>query len=201
VELIVAQRPDLVVFYASPSNEVAITQLETLGVAAISLRTDKLEDLVRAARILGRLTGTATRADSLIDGLNDDLTALAKDGREGPEPLVLILAWDNPPVVVGSESFLSEIVTLGGGRNVFGDSRRPSFATSVEMIAQRDPDLVLVASDSGLPEWASRPEWQAVGAVRDRRFVMVAGSEFSRPSFRAPDAALRLRKALSLSPP
>jgi ABC-type Fe3+-hydroxamate transport system substrate-binding protein len=67
---------------------------------------------------------------------------------------------------------------------------------SIETIVERDADLVLIASDSGIPAWAERPEWRVVPAVRDRRFVVVTGTEFSRPSFRAPDAIRRVRTAL-----
>ncbi len=197
VELIVAARPDLVVFYASPSNETAITRLEALDIATVSLRTDKLADLARAAHVLGRLTETEAMADTLVAELSLQLAQIDAVGQEEWHPSVLILAWDNPPIVIGSESFLSEIVELAGGRNVFGDSDRPSLTTSIEAIAQRNPDIVLVASDSGVPAWAGRPEWQSVASVRERRFVIVAGSEFNRPSFRAPGAVRHLRAALS----
>ena len=80
--------------------------------------------------------------------------------------------------------------------NVFADIDRPSLTVSIETIAERDADLVLIASDSGIPDWAERPEWRVVPAVRDRKFVVVQGTEFSRPSFRAPYAIRRLRRAL-----
>jgi iron complex transport system substrate-binding protein len=196
VEMILAQQPDLVVFYASGSNESAITRLDALGVVTISLRTDRLTDLERAARVLGRLTGTSAIADSLIARLAAEMDTLRSSRQREDGMHVLILPSDNPPIAVGAASFLSEIVSLAGGRNVFADVDRPSLNTSIEAIARRNPDVVLVASDSGVPEWANRPEWQSVPAVRDRRFVVVSGSEFSRPSFRAPTAVRRLQAAL-----
>lgn len=195
VEMIVAQRPDLVLFYASPSNEAAIGKLEALGIATASFRTDLLDDLSRTARTLGRLLGASGTADSLTAALSSGLgttTSLEPDQR----PAVLLVAWDNPPIVIGAQSFLSEIVAFAGGRNVFSDVDRPSLTTSIEAIVERDPDVVLLASDSGVPAWTTRPEWQAVPAVRDHRFIVVSGSEFSRPSFRASVAVRRLKDAL-----
>ncbi len=196
VESILSRRPDLVVFYASPANETAISQLEQLGVTTLSLLTDDLEDLMRSTRLLGRVTGDSEMADSLADWLGREIAALERTRPTWDDPSVLMVAWDNPPIVIGESSFLSEIVEIAGAQNSFGDVDRPSLTVSIETIAARDPDLVLVVSDSGVPAWAARPEWRVVGAVHDSRFVVVRGSEFGRPSFRAPQAIRRLRTAL-----
>ncbi len=199
VEMIVSRRPDLVLFYASPSNDVAIAQLERAGVATASLKTDNLADLMRATRLVARLSGHEAQADSLVSWLETEISMLRDSRNQGVRRSVLILAWDNPPIVVGGGSFLSEIVELAGAKNLFGDTGRPSLTIGIETIAERNPDVVLVTSDSGLPGWVQRPEWQSIPAVRHRRFVVVQGSEFSRPSYRAPAAVRRLRTALAES--
>jgi ABC-type Fe3+-hydroxamate transport system substrate-binding protein len=197
VEMIVSCRPDLVLFYASPSNDVAIAQLERAGVATASLKTDDVADLMRVTRLVGRLSGHETQADSLVSWLETEISMLREARYRSVRRSVLILAWDNPPIVVGGGSFLSEIVELAGAKNLFGDVDRPSLTVSIEAVAERNPDVVLVASDSGLPGWVQRPEWQSIPAVRHRRFVVVQGSEFSRPSYRAPAAVRRLRSVLA----
>ncbi len=196
VESILSRDPDLVVFYASAANEAAIARLEQLGVATVSLLTDDLDDLMRAAELLGALTGHKQTSDSLIDWLQSEIASLRAIRPGGSRPTALMIAWDNPPIVIGSTSFLSQIVELAGARNAFYDVDRPSLTVSMETIVQRDADLVLIASDYGIPAWADRPEWRTVPAVRDRRFIVVHGTEFSRPSFRAPAAIRRVRAAL-----
>jgi len=196
VEVILGQQPDLVVFYSAVSNEPAIAQIESLGISTLSVRTDRLADLERATRLLGRFTGTTERADSLIAELEVDLAQLEESRPRDSIPHVLILAWDNPPIVIGEASFLHEIVELAGARNVFEDVDRPSLRVSIEAIVERDPDLVLVTADSALTNRVDRAEWRAVPAIRDQRFFMVVGNEYSRPSFRAPSAIRRLRSAL-----
>jgi iron complex transport system substrate-binding protein len=196
VESILARDPDLVVFYASPANEPAIARLEQLGVATVSLQTDDLDDLERAAQLLGVMTDRKATSDSLIEWLGVEIAALQASREPGPLPTALMVAWDNPPIVIGNASFLSQVVELAGARNAFADIDRPSLTVSMETIVERDADLVVIASDSGIPPWTGRPEWRAVPAVRDRRFVVVHGSEFNRPSFRAPAAIRRVRAAL-----
>ena len=196
VEVILSQRPDLVVFYSAVANEPAIEQIESLGINTVSVRTDRLTDLVRATRLLGRVTGTAARADSLVLAFEQELSELAESRPTGPVLNALILTWDTPPIIIGKTSFLNEIVELAGARNVFDDVDLPSLRVSIEAIVERDPDLVLVTSDSSLTNRVDRPEWRTVPAIRDRRFFLVIGNEYSRPSFRAPSGIRRLRAAL-----
>jgi vitamin B12 transport system substrate-binding protein len=115
-------------------------------------------------------------------------------------PRVLLLAWDQPPIVIGAGSFQSEILALAGGRNLFEDVPAPSATVSIEAIADRDPDLILVA-DTAVPAIARRPEWRVVAAVRERRFVHMPATAFSRPGLRAPELVRALRVALEAAHP
>ena len=196
VEVILARRPDLVVFYSAVSNEPAIEQLEALGINTVSLRIDRLSDVSRATRLLGRITGTVERADSLVADFETALAAIEESRPTAALPETMILTWDNPPIIIGKASFLNEIVELAGARNVFDDVDRPSLRVSIETIVERDPDIVVVTNDSSLTIRVDRPEWVVVPAIRDRRFLVIEGNEFSRPSFRAPNAIRRLRTAL-----
>jgi ABC-type Fe3+-hydroxamate transport system substrate-binding protein len=83
---------------------------------------------------------------------------------------------------------------------VFDDLPQPSAHVTLETIAARDPDVVLVTG-SETPDWARRPEWRVIPAVRERRFVVIEGTDFARPTFRALDAVRRLAAALAAVSP
>lgn len=185
VEVIAAHRPDLVVFYASLSNAQAVDRLKTLAIPSVHVRMDRLASVPHAARLLGSLTGTGHRADSLARAFEAKLDSARHAGIARRGPRTVILTWDNPPIVIGAASYLSELVELAGGTNVFGDVDKPSVTVTIEAIAQRDPDVVLFIGDETVPQWAARPEWRVVDAVRQRRFARVKGTEFERPTFRA----------------
>jgi iron complex transport system substrate-binding protein len=196
LEAVVAARPDLVVLYRSAMNETAADQLGRLGITALLLTQDRLEDLAEAARVLGRATGRETAGDSLAAAIG---RVLAAPARSLGIRLALI-AWDNPPMVIGGGSYLDQLATLAGARNVFHDLGSAD-VVSLETIAARDPDVIVVVSDSaaaggGPPAFAGRPSWQVIRAVRERRFVTLAGSLFGRPSPRAPAAIAEFRQLL-----
>jgi ABC-type Fe3+-hydroxamate transport system substrate-binding protein len=197
VEAILGVRPDFVVLYLSAGNSMAAARLRDLGIPAVQLRTDSFDDLARSAELLGRATDRADSAHAVNQSLRRGLARLDRRG-DTTGPRVLVLAWDNPPMTIGRGSYLDELVARAGGRNIFGDVAAPSAPVSLEAIMARHPDAILTTTSS--PAFASRPEWQVVPAVRERRLVVMQGSEFSRPSPRAPLAIRRLAAAFDSLP-
>ena len=194
VEAVAARRPDLVVLYNAGPNVTAARQLERIGIRTVLIDLNRLEDLGPTARTLGRLTGTEARSDSLAGAL-DNLAART------PPPATTTLAfvvWDNPPIVIGRGSYLDELATQAGARNVFHDISAPSAQVSLETIVARDPQWIAVLSDSGTPPaFAKRREWRAVRAVREGRFLLLQGSLFGRPGPRSGQAIAQLKRLLA----
>ncbi len=166
-----------------------------LGIPAAVLRQDRLEDVARAARLLGRVVGRAAAGDSLADALGRLLAAPVPPSG----PRLAFVVWDNPPMVIGSGSYLDQLATLAGAENVFHDLGAASAAVALETIATRDPDVIVVVSDSAEPRppaFARRREWRVIRAVREGRFVYLVGSLFGRPGPRVGVAAAELRRLL-----
>ena len=190
LEAILAVHPQLVLLYNSAQNASAAERLRGFGIAAALLNTDRLEDVPRVSRLLGRVTGHERGADS-VSAVFDTALVAASPPAGVRRPKVLLLVWEQPPMTIGRGSFLSELVRRAGGENLFDDVASSSGTVSIEAVAARDPDVILTATD-GPVGFASRPEWQVVRAVRERRFLRVTGSEFNRPSPRAPAAVRTL---------
>jgi ABC-type Fe3+-hydroxamate transport system substrate-binding protein len=197
VEAVAARRPDLVLLYHSGPNVTAAEQLARLGIPAVLVTLDRLEHLGPAARLIGRLTGRDIAGERL--GAQLDRLAAAP----APEPVtsLVFVVWDNPPIVIGSGSYLDRLAALAGARNVFHDVAGPSAQVSLETIARRDPAFVAVLDDSAtVPAFAARPEWRVVRAVREGRFLPLKGALFGRPGPRAPQAVAELRRLLEGGP-
>ena len=199
VEAIVARHPDLVLLYRSPHTDGAASQLERLGVPTLVVRHDRLADIARTARLLGRATGHAATGDTIGRSI-DSLLAVP------PPPVssrIAYVVWDSPPIVIGGGSFLDELAGLAGAANVFHDIATPSATVSIETIVARDPDWIAIVRDSAgeqPPDWSSRPEWRAVRAVREGRFLFLPADLFGQPSPRAPEAVALLARLVNHIP-
>ena len=194
LEAVIATRPDLVILYNSGQNAAVAGRLQELGVAALRLNTDALSSVPRIARLLGRLTDTKKAADSL-SVVFDTALASATEPVTGRRPRVLLLVWEQPPMTIGRGSFLNELLERAGGENLFADVAGTDGVVSIEAVAARNPDLIFTMAE-GPSAFATRPEWQAVAAVRKKHFLHVTGSEFSRPSPRSPMAIRELSAKL-----
>ena len=194
LEAVIARRPDLVILYNSGQNAAVAGRLRELGVAAMRLNTDALSSVPRIARMLGKLTGSEKAADSLTAVFDTALTSATQPGI-GPRPKVLLLVWEQPPMTIGRGSFLNELLERAGGENLFADVAGTDGVVSIEAVAARNPDLIFTTAE-GPSAFATRPEWRAVPAVREKRFLHVTGSEFNRPSPRSPMAIRQLSAKL-----
>jgi iron complex transport system substrate-binding protein len=197
VEAVLAAKPDLVLLYRSGANRGAAERLRGLGIPTLELATDRIADVDRITRLLGRALGLQQAAESLAARTERDLAAATVPADlPAYRPTVFILVWDRPAMTLGRGSFLSEILERAGARNVFDDLQSSSAQISVEAVAARDPDYILV-STAGDPAIAGRSDWQLVRAVRERRFLRVRGSEFNRPSPRVGLAVREVAAALA----
>jgi iron complex transport system substrate-binding protein len=197
VEAVLGARPDLVVLYHSAGNAAAAARLRELGIPVLRLRTDRLRDVARAARVLGEAIGSPAAGDSIADRLEAELAVERAARRDAAKLLpTLLLAWDQPVIALGAGSFVSELVELAGGRNVFADIAAASAPVSLEAIAERAPAVVLLVG-SEIPGLERRPEWRTLPAVRTGRLLRLTESSSNRPSPRAPAAVRALRARLA----
>jgi iron complex transport system substrate-binding protein len=195
IEAVAARHPDLVVLYNAGPNVAAAKQLERIGIRTVLLDLNRLEDLGPATRTLGRLTGLDVRAESLAAVL-DSLSHQPPPSSTTSTTLAFVV-WDNPPIIIGHGSYLDQLASRAGARNVFSDVAAPSAQVSLETIVARDPQWIAVLSDSGTaPAFAKRREWRAVRAVREGHFLLLPGSLFGRPGPRSGQAIRELRERL-----
>ena len=200
VEAVAERHPDLVVLYASAANRAAERGLTALHIPVVVLKLDVVADVIRAARRLGVLTGSGVASDSLAAAFDAAWRAVAAEAaaRRERRPRIYVDVWANPPMTVGRGSYLSEVLRAAGAVNSFDDLGASAAPVSLEAIASRDPDAVLVLAPdtTRAPDLASRPGWDAVRAVREGRVLVVDANLYGRPGPRMPLAAADLARRI-----
>ncbi|MFQ5688957.1 MAG: ABC transporter substrate-binding protein [Gemmatimonadota bacterium] len=169
VELVLARRPDVVLFFAGSDNAGLGAALRRVGVPSLGLAHNSLADLNRNLRRLGVLIGCEAAASRLAAAIERGLKAVHEATAGLGATRVYYDVWSDPPITVGKASYLDSLLAIAGGRNVFGDLEAVSPQVSLEAIAARDPQLILWpvtrTGDRRSPPEA-RPGWRAIGAVR-----------------------------------
>ena len=198
-ELVLARRPDVVVMVAGADNRRAVDELGRLGVQTLAIRINTFDDLERNIRRLGVMTGAESAAGALISDIRAELAEVEVATRGLESPTVYYDVGFPPAYTIGGGSYLDRLITIAGGRNVFGDLEVPASQVSLEAIAGRDPDLIVFpirpdASPSTRP--ADRPGWTALRAVESGSVRTVDVDLLSRLGPRIGRAARSLAVAI-----
>lgn len=195
IETVISARPDLVVLYAGGDNRAAAAALRAAGIDVISLRIDRIAEFERATLLLGEMLGETTRAQTVVDSVRSTLARVRTATAARARPSVFMIAWETPLMTIGAGSFLTELVEIAGGQNIFGDLEGPSPQVSFEEVLRRDPQFIL-----GRPETAgtlsAQERWRQLPAVREGRVLVMDTTLVGRPGVRLGEAAVSIAKLL-----
>ncbi|MEL7459517.1 MAG: cobalamin-binding protein [Pseudomonadota bacterium] len=171
VPKILALEPDLVLTFSDLQAEIAADLLRA-GVAVHGFNQRSVAGIFAMIETLGALIGEPGKGQSLAADLRAHIDT--RHQSPGTRPKVYFEEWDDP--MISGLAWVSELVELAGGRDVFAHLAREAaakdrFVTSDQVIAAA-PD-VIIASWCGKkvrPEKiAARPGWDTVPAVKDGR--------------------------------
>jgi iron complex transport system substrate-binding protein len=195
VEAIVAAKPDLVILYASEDNRPAFDRLRQAGIPTIAFKLDSIEHFRRDTRLLGRITGDSAQAVLDVDSVSATLERVRRGTAGLPRPTVFIPTWEKPIIAIGGGSFLSELVEIAGGTNVYASIPTPSATVTIEDVVTRNPDFVVTGRDR---EAAIRAlaNWRAIPAIRDGHILSFDFDLVSRPSVQLGAAAVAIAALL-----
>jgi iron complex transport system substrate-binding protein len=205
LERVLSLRPDMVVIYGS-QQELA-QKLAGAGIRTLPYRHGGVADALATIEQVGRETGHADGSRRVVRELSQQLAAVRARVSGRPRPRVLLLFGREPMTLrgiyaSGGAGFLSDLVEIAGGQNVFADVARESVQAGTELILTRRPDVIIelradamaaseISRETGA--WAVLP---AVPAVRDGRIVFLTGSDMVVPGPRIGRAAERLGRAI-----
>jgi iron complex transport system substrate-binding protein len=195
VEAVLASRPDLVLLYASQDNRAAAQRLRAAGVATGAFRVDQIDAFRRVTPILGQLSGDTALARFTVDTVNRSLERVRTATVGRPRPKVVIPAWDTPLVVIGGGSFVSQLVSIAGGDNIYGSSPERSPQVTLEDVVRRDPDVILTGPERRR-QYLTHPRWQTLRAVRTGRVLPMDTATVWRASTRMGEAAASIARQL-----
>ena len=183
VESVLGAAPDLVILYASDDNRDAARRLRASGVHTASFRVDRLRDFRRVTLALGRITGETAAARATVDSVERTLDRVRAATAALPKPTVFWPVWMSPLLAIGGGSYLDELLTIAGGRNIYGELPQPSPSVSFEDLVRRDPDVIL-ASVSWRERTRVEPRWATLRAVREQRVLLFDTTIVNGPSAR-----------------
>lgn len=180
-ERILALQPDLVLAWKSGNQASDIARLEALGFPVFVSEPQRLADMPRLTRAVGALAGTRAAADAAARAWEQEVAQLrARYARRAPVR-VFYEIWHRPLLTVSGAHFISDVITLCGGVNVFAAAPVLTPVVSLEAVLAARPDAVLgggsaTSADEFAAQWRAEP----VAALRQIPVAFVAADEIQR---------------------
>ena len=157
---------------------------------------------------IGAALGCDEEARKLWTGIQSGLESVRAAVKGLPRPRVLVIntrtSHDlNTLFTIGRSSFVSELLEIAGGVNIFEDQETPYFEASKETVVLREPEVIIEfhAGENLSAEELQRfvDDWNAlptIPAVANGRVLMVTESYGLRPGPRVALIAAQLARLL-----
>ena len=181
--------PDLVLVWQSGMPAHTVDELRARGFQVESIQTRSLGDIVAAMRRIGALTGREEPAEAAASEFSQVLDTLREQYRKATPIDVFFQISSRPLYTVNREHFISEIIEICGGRNIFDDLEGFAPTVDIEAVLDRDPDVMLAGAnvgDDAFREWA---RWPELAANRYDNKFLLPDETIGRPSPRLALAA------------
>jgi iron complex transport system substrate-binding protein len=191
--------PDLLLAWDTGTPAHVVDELRARGYNVEVITTTTLADVSAALRKIGTLTNNRRKADEVAAGFSNALADIADNSR-GAAPITVFYQVDARPLyTINGGHFVSQLIDLCGGTNIFADLDGLAPLVSVEAVLERDPEVMLASTDAGDDAFDEWDRWPDLAANRyGNRFLMPA-NDIGRPTPRLLDGARAVCEALDES--
>jgi iron complex transport system substrate-binding protein len=186
ISRIVELSPDLVLMNEEENRR---EDADALTAAGLRLHVSFPHDVGQTAemvRDIGAALGTPADAERIAADI-EQRTARVRAAASGAPPVrYAYLIWRNPWMVAGGETFVTAMLALPGGVNIFGDRPDRYPVVTPEELAGADPDVVLLSSEPFPFKEKHADELTAAAGIPRERMQFVDGEYLTWHGSRTP---------------
>lgn len=197
VERIAALQPELALA-AGGIQEGIVERLEKLGAQVLVVDPKNFSQLSSDLQKLGQILNTEEKAKAIIGDIQSQKKMVEEKTRDLPKVKVFFEIYSQPLMTAGSETFIDEMITLAGGKNIGSSAGKGFPQFSEEQLVSENPDVYLAVKMSmGDPaDLAKRPGYADLKAVQEGRVHVVDDNLVTRPGPRLAQGLLEVAKAI-----
>jgi len=188
---------------ADPGDQAQLAHdLIKAGLQVLIFNQRTLDEILNVLWVLGAVVGEQERAGALLEGYARRLN-LARERAQSLawRPRVYFEEWDDP--LITSIGWVSELVELAGGQNVFRDRASGAMASerfvTHEQILAASPEVILACwcgKAVELEQIASRPGYDGLPAIKRGRLYELDPAIILQPGPAALTAGLDALEAI-----
>lgn len=203
VETVISLKPDLVIATTDGNSKDQIEKLRRMKQNVLLTSSSNFTEIFKSIEMVSKALQAESQGERIRNRLESVLKKfdLAYAGVARKRPKILLQVGNDPLVVAGKQTFLSEAIERLGCENVFSDLGGKYIRPSLEEAIVRNPDMIIVfALGKNLAEYerwvASWKRHTRIKATREMHVFLFQGDALLRPSARLAEGLLLLEKHL-----
>jgi len=195
LEKIRALEPDLVIANIEENVRDDIDRLRAWSIPVWVTYPRTVAEGMQLIGELGELTGSPARAAELLRDIEPLHERVRMATARRPPVAVFYPIWRGPYMTINSDTYIHDMLRVCGARNIFADRPERYPTVTLDEVAARRPDVILLPDEpfrfrrAHLADFAT---YANVPAVRDGRIHLVDGKPFSWHGPRIAEALRRL---------
>lgn len=199
LERILALKPDLVIIWGSGNAKLLANKLRDNKLTVFENEPHNFDDIANAIEKIAILAGTEKVGMSNAQQFRQRLQNLSATYQlsEKQKPIsVFHQMVKSPLMTVNRDHFISKMIQLCGGRNVFADLNDISATITVEALMNANPEFIFSSGKDNsklLTDWSSFPN---LIAVKKQNLYSIPGDWLHRAGPRVLDATEMLCKKI-----
>ena len=189
-------QPDALLVWESGTPEHVAEDFRRVGYQVETIRSRSLQDVASALRRIGELTGHQKEANATADAFLEDLRALRERYADEATVSVFYQVYQRPLYTINGEHYVSELIEVCGGQNIFAELDSLAPAVSVEAVIERNPEVMLASTDAGDNAFGEWQRWPSLTAVSLGNQYIMPADEIGRATPRLIGAGEAVCEAL-----
>ena len=173
-------QPDLLLAWASGTPTHVVDELRSQGYRVDVVKTATLDDIPRALQQIGRQTGHVGEAEAAAAEFTQGIAKLAAEAADADKIDVFYQVSARPLYTFNGEHYVSELIELCGGTNIFADLGNLAPLIGVEAVLERDPEVMFASSDAGETAFDEWRRWPGLAANRYGNHFLMPAAEIGR---------------------
>ena len=146
LEVIASLQPDLILVdsYSMP----ILDELQKIA-PVIVVDPHSIDDIPKALELLGKAFNAGEKAQRVIAEMKAKIDEISSAVKKEPRLKVFYVVWNDPLMTAGGGTFISDVIELAGGENIFADTTGWP-AVSPEQVIERDPEVIILTPHCGM---------------------------------------------------
>ncbi len=170
-EAILSLKPDLIIAWEGGNSALQLQQLKHFPIPVFLSHQRDVTDIPKTLQKLGCLAGTERIANRAATEFLKHYQTLQKQYAHQKPVSVFYEVWPRPLTTINHESWINQIITLCGGKNIFANLKMIAPQVNEEAVIAANPEVIIGPDTT---DWQSTwKKWPQLTAVNQKHLYAI----------------------------